>query len=123
MDGVGGKVCTVTRMRMHGIGYVCARARASVLTAHTYICEGLLSHNKSPRIDKDEDKEFDPGPFVQDDDGTGKSATADGYFDLDRFSDLLQKLEGSKKRQQRQRSVEGRRDIFAGGLAKMMSNF
>ena len=91
--------------------------------AHTYICEGLLSHNKSPWIDEDEDKEFDPGPFVQDDDGTGKSATADGYFDLDRFSDLLQKLEGSKKRQQRQRSVEGRRDIFAGGLAKMMSNF
>ena len=91
--------------------------------AHTYICEGLLSHNKSPRIDKDGDGEFDPGPFVQDDDGTGKSATADGYFDLDRFSDLLQKLEGSKKRQQRQRSVEGRRDIFAGGLAKMMSNF
>ena len=95
----------------------------TIKDAHTYICEGLLSHNKSPRIDKDEDKEFDPGPFVQDDDGTGKSATADGYFDLDRFSDLLQKLEGSKKRQQRQRSVEGRRDIFAGGLAKMMSNF
>ena len=95
----------------------------TIKDAHTYICEGLLSHNKSPRIDKDEDKEFDPGPFVQDDDGPGKSATADSYFDLDRFSDLLQKLEGSKKRQQRQRSVEGRRDIFAGGLAKMMSNF
>ena len=78
--------------------------------AHTYICEGLLSHNKSPRIDVD-------------DDGTGPSGTGDNYFDLDRFSDLLQKLEGSKKRQQRQRSVEGRRDIFAGGLAKMMSNF
>ena len=95
----------------------------TIKDAHTYICEGLLSHNKSPRIDKDEDKEFDPGPFVQDDDGTGKSATGDNYFDLDRFSDLLQKLEGSKKRQQRQRSVEGRRDIFASGLAKMMSNF
>ena len=78
--------------------------------AHTYICEGLLSHNKSPRIDKD-------------DDGTGPTGTEDNYFDLDRFSDLLQKLEGSKKRQQRQRSVEGRRDIFAGGLANMMSNF
>ena len=78
--------------------------------AHTYICEGLLSHNKSPRIDEN-------------DDGTGSSGTSDNYFDLDRFSDLLQKLEGSKKRQQRQRSVEGRRDIFAGGLAKMMSNF
>ena len=78
--------------------------------AHTYICEGLLSHNKSPRIDKY-------------DDGTGTSGTDDNYFDLNRFSDLLEKLEGSKKRQQRQKSVEGRRDIFAGGLANMMSNF
>ena len=58
------------------------------------------------------------------DDGTGTgSATSDNYFDITRFSDLLEKLEASKKRQQRQKSVEGRRDIFAGGLAKMMSNF
>ena len=47
----------------------------------------------------------------------------DNYFDIQRFSDLLEKLEASKKRQQRQKSVEGRRDIFAGGLANMMSNF
>ena len=47
----------------------------------------------------------------------------DNYFDIKRFQDLLEKLEGSKKRQQRQRSVEGRRDIFAGGLADMMDNF
>ena len=47
----------------------------------------------------------------------------DNYFDIKRFQDLLEKLVGSKKRQQRQRSVEGRRDIFAGGLANMMSNF
>ena len=38
--------------------------------------------------------------------GTG---TAD--FDVDQFQDLLNRLEGSKKRQQRQRSVEGRRYI------------
>ena len=56
-------------------------------------------------------------------DDTGTSGTKDNYFDLDRFSGLLEKLEGSKKRQQRQKSVEGRRDIFAGGLANMMSNF
>tara|TARA_B100000212_G_scaffold340967_1_gene322857 strand:- start:1657 stop:1821 length:165 start_codon:yes stop_codon:yes gene_type:complete len=49
--------------------------------------------------------------------------TTDNYFDITRFSDLLDKLEASKKRQQRQKSVEGRRDIFAGGLANMMSNF
>ena len=47
----------------------------------------------------------------------------DNYFDIQRFQDLLSKLEDSKKRQQRQKSVEGRRDIFAGGLANMMSNF
>ena len=47
----------------------------------------------------------------------------DNYFDIQRFSDLLEKLESSKKRQQRQKSVEGRRDIFAGGLADMMDNF
>ena len=44
-------------------------------------------------------------------------------FDIGEFSDLLGRLEGSKMRQQRQKSVEGRRDIFAGGLAGMMSNF
>ena len=47
----------------------------------------------------------------------------DNYFDIKRFSDLLEKLESSKKRQQRQKSVEGRRDIFAQGLAGMMGNF
>ena len=44
-------------------------------------------------------------------------------FDINEFADLLGRLEGSKMRQQRQKSVEGRRDIFAGGLAGMMSNF
>lgn len=42
---------------------------------------------------------------------------------LTSFEALLNKLEGSKKRQQRQRSVEGRRDSWAQGLASMMSNF
>ena len=44
-------------------------------------------------------------------------------FDITRFEELLNRLEASKKRQQRQRSVEGRRDIFSQGLAGMMSNF
>ena len=44
-------------------------------------------------------------------------------FDINRFEQLLNRLEASKKRQQRQRSVEGRRDIFSQGLAGMMSNF
>jgi hypothetical protein len=44
-------------------------------------------------------------------------------FDLNRFQELLNRLEASKGRQQRQKSVEGRRDIFSQGLAGMMSNF
>ena len=44
-------------------------------------------------------------------------------FDINEFGDLLGRLEGSKMRQQRQKSVEGRRDIFSQGLAGMMSNF
>jgi hypothetical protein len=47
----------------------------------------------------------------------------DAAVDITTFQDLLDKLEGSKKRQQRQKSVEGRRDIYAQGLASMMSNF
>lgn len=45
------------------------------------------------------------------------------YFNIDQFQQLLENLEASKGRQQRQSSVEGRRDIFAQGLASMMSNF
>lgn len=48
---------------------------------------------------------------------------SDDYFDLNKFEQLLQRLEGSKGRQQRQKSLEGRRDIYAQGLASMMSNF
>lgn len=44
-------------------------------------------------------------------------------FNIDEFQDLLGRLEGSKMRQQRQKSTEGRRDIMSQGLASMMSNF
>ena len=44
-------------------------------------------------------------------------------FDINRFEELLSRLEASKGRQQRQKSVEGRRDIFSQGLASMMGNF
>ena len=49
--------------------------------------------------------------------------TEDDYFDITKFEELLNRLEGSKQRQQRQKSVESRRDIFATGLAGMMGNF
>lgn len=49
--------------------------------------------------------------------------TSDDYFNINKFEQLLNRLEASKGRQQRQKSVEGRRDIFATGLANVMSNF
>lgn len=52
-----------------------------------------------------------------------ESYTTPSSFDMDEFEGLLGRLEGSKMKQQRQKSVEGRRDIMAGGLAGMMSNF
>ena len=55
-------------------------------------------------------------------DGTGIAPT-DDYFDINKFEELLNRLEGSKGRQQRQKSLESRRDIYAQGLASMMSNF
>ena len=55
--------------------------------------------------------------------GGSKDNKNDATLDINLFQDLLDKLEGSKKRQQRQKSVEGRRDIYAQGLASMMSNF
>lgn len=51
------------------------------------------------------------------------SAYSSPSFDIGEFEDLLERLEGSKMRQQRQRSVEGRRDIMTQGLAGMMGNF
>lgn len=55
--------------------------------------------------------------------GTGGDYTENPTVDLTSFQALLDRLTTSKKRQQRQKSVEGRRDIYAGGLASMMSNF
>ena len=59
-----------------------------------------------------------PGNALTD---TGTDTASD--FDINRFEQLLNRLEASKGRQQRQKSVEGRRDIFSQGLASMMSNF
>ena len=52
----------------------------------------------------------------------GKPST-DDYFDITKFEELLNRLESSKGRQTRQKSLEGRKDTFAAGLANMMSNF
>lgn len=52
-----------------------------------------------------------------------ESAYTPSSFDMGEFEGLLSRLEASKMKQQRQKSVEGRRDIMTGGLAGMMSNF
>ena len=53
----------------------------------------------------------------------GGAYVNDASVNLKEFQELLNRLEGSKKRQQRQKSVEGRRDIYSQGMASMMSNF
>ena len=60
---------------------------------------------------------------MTDSSGTGGDYSSDAAVDLTSFQALLDRLTTSKKCQQRQKSVEGRRDIYAGGLASMMSNF
>ncbi len=54
---------------------------------------------------------------------TGVTGETENAFNIAEFDELLNRLESSKKRQQRQKSVEGRRDIYTQGLASMMSNF
>jgi len=53
----------------------------------------------------------------------GGTYAGEASVPLTEFQQLLDRLEGSKKRQQRQKSVEGRRDIYSQGMASMMSNF
>ena len=60
---------------------------------------------------------------MSDENGTGGDYEGKTTVDLTNFQALLDRLTTSKKRQQRQKSVEGRRDIYAGGLASMMNNF
>jgi hypothetical protein len=52
-----------------------------------------------------------------------EGGTGDAAVNLAEFQQLLDRLEGSKKRQVRQKSVEDRRGTFAQGLASMMNNF
>jgi hypothetical protein len=56
----------------------------------------------------------------------GQSGATQGTFtkqDLSQFQELLNRLTSSKMTQQKQKSKEGRKDIYAGGLASMMANF
>ena len=64
-----------------------------------------------------EDKAIiDKQQFQQQYGGMGAASLAD-------FQTLLGRLEGSKIRQQQAKDVSARPNIYAGGLAQMMSNF
>ena len=64
-----------------------------------------------------EDKAIiDKQQFQQQYGGMGAASLAD-------FQTLLGRLEGSKSRQQQAKDVSARPNIYAGGLAQMMSNF
>ena len=65
---------------------------------------------------------FSPTVYVQDI-APVQGSVNEATVPIDDFQKLLQKLEASKMRQQRQQSVEGRRDIYSQGLASMMGNF
>jgi hypothetical protein len=54
---------------------------------------------------------------------SGSDVAGTSNFNIGQFEQLLNRLEASKGRQQRQKSVEERRNIFGQGLASMMSNF
>ena len=45
------------------------------------------------------------------------------YFEIEKFENLLSRLEASKLRQARSTAVDERKGTWASGLASMMSNF
>lgn len=71
----------------------------------------------------DADKSLSPELAAQLKTELAKSEYGPSAFNLGEFEQLLGKLESSKMKQQTQKSQEGRKDIFATGLAQMMSNF
>jgi len=70
-------------------------------------------------------QEFTP-TYIMDAADYGQAGATEGTFtsqDLNQFQELLNRLTSSKMTQQKQKSKEGRKDIYAGGLASMMRNF
>lgn len=68
---------------------------------------------------------YRPEPDTSYNDNNQYGATGGTFTDqdLNRFQQLLNRLTSSKMTQQKQKSREGRKDIYAGGLASMMANF
>ena len=51
------------------------------------------------------------------------STNSSDYFDIGKFQQLLDKLETSKGKQERQKALEERKGQFAAGIANVMANF
>lgn len=51
------------------------------------------------------------------------SGSSTDYFDISKFQELLDKLETSKGKQERQKALEERKGQFAAGIANVMANF
>jgi hypothetical protein len=96
----------------------------------TKTVDGTVSNRTLQDVLTDLDTQYGSGKGKMDEEtykGLRKAAFESEYtpssFNMDEFEGLLGKLESSKMKQQRQKSVEGRRDIMAGGMAGMLSNF
>ena len=68
-------------------------------------------------------QDYDAQSYIDDTNQKGATGGTFTQNDLNQFQELLNRLTSSKMTQQKQRSKEGRKDIYAGGLASMMSNF
>lgn len=67
------------------------------------------------KMSAEDQREFDKAEYLRGQ-GMGAASLAD-------FQTLLGRLEGSKIRQQQAKDVSARPNIYAQGLAQMMSNF
>jgi len=83
---------------------------------NNFFSSGVTFENTSDEFENTSDEKEDD--FLSSGDQT--AMTTEQLAD---FQKLLSNLEASKKRQQRQKSIEGRLDVYAQGLSAMMSNF
>ena len=84
--------------------------------------EAIAKFKENSSVSKVE-PDYDASSFIDD---TNQKGATGGTFtgqDLNQFQELLNRLTSSKMTQQKQKSKEGRKDIYAGGMANMMRNF
>ncbi|NBS68712.1 hypothetical protein EBT31_07325 [bacterium] len=85
-----------------------ATTRTAIPSKATLIAQGMSDLEAQQLIDADRAREY----------GGGMSQA-----ELQDFETLISRLEGSKMRQAAQANRARQRDVMAGGLASMMTNF